>query len=90
MKNALIPYEISVDEWIISCPDIFPAHGYEQFSNRTYPTREACQKAIDRLYSSLHDLLEAAFEIVDAWQDGNLGRAVRDLAEVLETAWASG
>jgi hypothetical protein len=87
MKNTLIPHEICHDQWVITCPDLFPPCGYDQFSNRTYSSRDACQQAIDRLYSSLHDLLMTAFDVVEAWQDGDLAAAVRELDAVLRAAW---
>ncbi len=89
MPNTLIPYELSADEWIISCPPLFDQYGYEEFSNRTYPSREACQTRIDALNTALPDLLDVAARVVDCWEGGDLAEAVRDLAQVLRTAWRS-
>jgi hypothetical protein len=67
MKNALIPYELSTGEFVIICPPYFDQCGYDQFSNRTYPSRQACQKRIDALNAALPDLLMVSADLVEFW-----------------------
>jgi len=87
MKDTLTPLEIEPGEWFICWANGAERYGYEPFSNRTYPCREACQKAIDRLYNALPDLLDAAGDVIDSWQGGDLARAVRKLDQVITKAW---
>jgi hypothetical protein len=89
MTNALYPLEIVPGEWVITSGDGYEKYGYEQFSNITYPSRDACQKRIDALNAALSDLLMAAADVVDCWNGGDLAGAVRELNQVLETAWGS-
>lgn len=89
MKNPLFPLEIAPGEWIIKSHDGYEKYGYEEFSNRTYPSRAACQKTIDTLNVALPDLLIAAEEIINCWQGGDLAAAVRNLDRVLKTAWGT-
>ena len=87
MPNSLTPCELNPGEWLISYPEWFEKYGYEEFGCDLFPTREACQHAIDRLNAALPALLIAAVKVVQRWEGGDLAEAVRDLGQVLETAW---
>lgn len=89
MTKALPPHEIAPGEWIITTLEGNEKYGYEEFSNRTYPSLEACQQRIDNLNAALPELLMAATDVVECWERGDLASAVRRLDDVLTTGWNS-